>query len=265
MPLDIQLIRQNLTTNWLAHNLYYEPVVGSTNELLKDLARQGEAAGTLFLTDFQSRGKGRHGRKWRAPADSSLLMSILFRPVWPVNQANWISMLAALAAIKAISEATGLEPMLKWPNDIVIGRTAELRKIGGILLESEIGSDRLEWIILGMGLNINTPAHQVAGTAFPATSLSIELGKNLPRHNLLLQFLIELERLYEEADRGWSPLSAWNKRLATLGKAVQVTKLGSQSILEGIAEATNEWGHLLVRDKDGILHTISAGDVTLSG
>ncbi len=265
MTLDIQSIRQVLTTVWLAQTLHYEPGVTSTNDLLKGMAQRGEPAGTALLTDYQSQGKGRLHRRWDAPAGTSLLFSILFRPDWPVDRANWLTMIAGLAATKAIKATTGVETTLKWPNDIVTAKKGRIKKLGGILTESEIDHDRIKWLILGMGLNVNIAAGQLPDVSTPATSLTIEARRLVSREQLFVGLILELERLYAKAEYGHSPLAAWQEQLITIGRRVKVERPGQLTTVEGYAEGINEWGHLLVRDDKRILYTISAGDVTLSG
>ena len=258
-------IRDNLHTDWLGQRIYTYPAVRSTNDLLKEMAQQGEPAGTLLLADYQSQGKGRRGRQWQAPAGSSLLLSLLFRPEWPIKQANWLTMMAGLAVARAIDGETSLTTALKWPNDIVITRDGQTRKVGGILLESETSQHLLSWVVLGIGLNVNISAGQLPMASTPATSLSIELDQSMPRKQLLLRLLHELDLLYTSADEGNSPQPAWNDLLVNIGKPVRVTGAGRQSLITGMTEGTDSWGRLLVRDNEGNLVTISAGDVTLRG
>ncbi len=263
--INSQEIRDNLHTGWLGQRIYSYSDVPSTNDLLKDLAEQGEPAGTLLLADFQSQGKGRRGRRWQAPAGSSLLLSLLFRPQWPIEQANWLTMMAGLAVVKAVDGETGLTTALKWPNDIVITRGGQTRKVGGILLESETSQRRLKWVVLGIGLNVNISADQLPQASTPATSLFVELGLSIPRLDLLLRLLHEIDALYSSIDHGNSPHQAWNDLLVNSGKPVRVTGTGRQSPIVGMSEGTDSWGRLLVRDLQGNLVTISAGDVTLRG
>ena len=265
---DINLMA-GLHTNWLGRVCYYEPVVGSTNTLLKGMAWGKTAvfpplpAGTIYLTDYQTHGRGRLQRQWVAPAATSLLFSLLFRPHWPPEQANWLTMMAGLAAAEAIEAATGLTVKLKWPNDVMLYQEMGWRKVGGILLEGDVGENgRLHSVIIGLGLNINIPPDQLPPTTTPATSLLAATGQPVDRITLLTDLLQRLEQTYETNQ---SPQPAWNKRLLTLGQAVRVTHTTptATQIIEGTAEATDHWGYLLVRDAAGKQHTISAGDVTL--
>jgi BirA family transcriptional regulator, biotin operon repressor / biotin---[acetyl-CoA-carboxylase] ligase len=259
-----------LTTKWLGQTCYYEPVVGSTNDLLKQMVAAGTADfppdGTLYLTDYQTQGRGRLQRQWQAPAGTCLLFSLLFRPDWPGEQANWLTMLTALAAAEAIEAATGLALHVKWPNDLMVYHDLAWHKVGGILLEGNLGADgRLQSAVVGLGLNVNIPPAQLPAATTPAISLLAVTGQEVDRVLLLADLLKRLEARYETAVAGHSPHQPWSRRLITLGQAVRVTYTTptSTTIIDGTAEATDQWGCLLVRDESGQLHTISAGDVTL--
>lgn len=263
-------VTDTLRTTWLGRPYLYFESVESTNVLLKEhLATADEAAlpaGTVYLTDFQSAGRGRLARRWEAPACTSLLFSVLLRPGWPTQQANWLTMMASMAAADAIESLTELTVSVKWPNDLMLLSGHVWHKVGGILLEGDLGEDgRLRSVILGIGLNVNIPANQLPAAVTPATSLQVAGGRPLPRRPLLIALLSRLEAYYEAAGQGESPQPAWNRRLMMVGQPVQVTPTTGGEAISGIAEGTDPWGQLLVRDDTGVLHTIAAGDVTLRG
>lgn len=260
--LDPESISAALTTSWLGRPVHYFPETGSTNEVLQEMAVAGAPAGTMVITDYQHSGKGRLQRRWEAPAGSSLLLSVLLRPDWPALQAGWLTMIAGLAAARAIRQETGLEVGLKWPNDVLLPDGAGgWRKVGGLLLAAGIEGERLAYALLGIGLNVNIPAEQMPATDFPATSLQIATGRTWDRLPLLVSLLAHLEPIYEAAGQGYTPQTEWDELLVLRGRPVLVS--GGVQPLEGVAEGTNEWGQLLVRDAAGTLHTIAAGDVTL--
>jgi BirA family biotin operon repressor/biotin-[acetyl-CoA-carboxylase] ligase len=179
---------------------------------------------------------------------------------------SWLTMLAGLAVAGAIEEETKLPVLLKWPNDVVIRHDDTWRKVCGILLEGYVSpAQRVEHAILGVGINVNIPLAQLPPIAQPATSLLVAAGRPLSRLSLLVELLQRIERLYEAANRGESPRQPWNRRLITLGRRVEVGRVGQAISLLGTAEGTDEWGRLLVRDDDGELHTVMAADVTLRG
>jgi BirA family biotin operon repressor/biotin-[acetyl-CoA-carboxylase] ligase len=261
--LTSQTIQAALHTQWLGRPCHSYDSLPSTNERLKEMIATGTPAGTLLIADYQSAGKGRLNRQWQAPAGTSLLLSLLFRPQWPLQQATWLTMMAGLAVAEAIEAEIGLAASLKWPNDVLLGSPPNWRKVGGILLEGEIAHDRLQSAILGIGLNVNLTAEQLPPTTFPATSLLIESGRPISRLSLLSKLLGRLESHYEAARQGHSPQPAWNACLITTGRRVTAMQQSAGPPLEGVVEGTNEWGHLLLRDDSGRLHLIAAGDVSL--
>jgi BirA family biotin operon repressor/biotin-[acetyl-CoA-carboxylase] ligase len=258
-------VTPTLNTQWLGKNYIYLEETGSTNEFLKErVAESHVPAGTVVATDFQSQGKGRLQRRWEAPAGTSLLLSLLFKPDWPAEQANWLTMIASVAMAEAVEGETAVPVGIKWPNDLIIKVEDVWHKVGGLLLEGDVGTDgRIRSVVLGIGLNVNIPPEQLPAGETPPTSLLAVLGRPVSRQALLADFLQRVEAGVATAVSGQSPQAAWQKRLITLGQPVQVTHTGTNQAISGVAESTNAFGHLLVRDGAGRLHTVTAGDVTL--
>lgn len=255
--LSAATIRGGLQTDLIGQSIVYHSSIGSTNDLLKELAAQGAPEGTLVIADEQTAGKGRLGRKWLAPPSASLLISLLFRPDLAPNQAQLLTMLCSLAIADATEGLTGLPVDLKWPNDIFVRG----KKAGGILTELGTTGGHLDYVVVGMGLNVN-----LAGSILPelrgiATSLSQELGRQVSRLELLWEILAGIEARYNSLMRGDSPHEEWVTRLINLGRQVQVTT--SQGALVGWAEGVDADGALVLRTPDGQRKRILAGDVTL--
>ena len=243
--------------------------VGSTNDLAREQARAGHAEGLVLVADEQVAGRGRLGRGWAAPPGSSLLMSVLLRPTWlGTADAFALTMLAGVALCDAIEQATPLHAALKWPNDLLLPAQApsgpELRKAAGILSEIELSDGSVAWVIIGIGVNVNwAPSGIVDGRDLGevATSVGAALGAPVERLALLRALLEQLDRRYTRLREGRSDelFTAWRARLATLGQAVTIQL--SQGTLAGIAEDVDPSGALRVRDSEGIVHTVLAGDV----
>lgn len=250
----------HLHTRWLGHTYHHFPEIGSTNSYLKQHPTLPH--GTIAITDYQAAGRGRFDRVWQAPAGSALLFSVLLHPHWAAEQVAWLGMIAGLAVCEAIAAVTGLNPQLKWPNDVVLWQAGAWCKVCGLLVEAEWGNgNQLANAIVGIGLNVNIPPSDLPPAA---TSLQIAVGQPINRSPLLCHLLHRLEQQYERADRGESPHQEWAKKLVTLGQRVVVTAVhATHPPIEGIAKATDNWGQLLVRDDHGRLHTVAAGDVTL--
>jgi BirA family transcriptional regulator, biotin operon repressor / biotin---[acetyl-CoA-carboxylase] ligase len=249
-----------LPTRIVGRELRFFASVGSTNDLLKDAARQGAAEGLVFVTDEQVAGRGRRGRSWTAPAGSSLLVSILLHPNWlPPGDAFLITILAAVAAAEAIETVTARSVDLKWPNDLLIRG----RKCGGILVETEMSDAQLRWTIIGCGININWSPRSIPELAEIATSLSDEFGSPIDRRSLLQALLVRLDTRYQLLRQGARSalFHDWRGRLATLGQIVRAeTPTGS---IVGLAQDVTLEGGLILRDQQGRQHIVTAGEVSI--
>ncbi|MBN1993526.1 MAG: biotin--[acetyl-CoA-carboxylase] ligase [Anaerolineae bacterium] len=266
------LVRHKLPTYTFGQNVIYTEKTGSTNTELKKLARQGAPEGLLYLAEEQLAGRGRLERKWYAPAGSSLLLSLLFRPgPWLTPaQSQRLTMLCALALANAIETHTGLRPGLKWPNDLV---WHDGKKLAGILTEVDIEGERSNWVVVGVGLNVNLDFKKETGQsgngdtplAQTATSLSLILGRDTDQLRLpiLQKFLSNVERRYDALRQGGVlPHREWRSRLVGLGQPVTIIGVEGD-VRQGIMADVNENGALLLQQADGSLMTFLAGDVTL--
>jgi len=251
-----------LTTRGFGHNLLFLPRTESTNDVVKELARQGAPEGTVVVADEQTAGRGRLGRRWVAPPGTCLLCSILFRPTLAPAQANRLTMLCGLAAADAVQDVGGLQVWLKWPNDLVVGPPGQ-RKLAGILTETGLSGDRLEFAVVGVGINANVPADTLHRLDPRATSILAETGREVDRAALLAALLAGVEERTTRLRAGTDPRAEWSARLATLGQVVQAAT--PEGTITGVAEAVDEDGALLLRIADGAVHRLLAADVTLLG
>ncbi len=245
----------------LWRQVIYLPATGSTNDVAKRLAAQGASEGTVVVADEQTAGRGRLGRRWLAPRGACLLCSILLRPQLPPTRANRLTMLCSLAASDAVEKVAGLPVALKWPNDLIT-QSPTWKKLAGVLTETGIVGEQLEFVVVGIGINVNVPPETLPTLDPRATSILAETGKEADRVALLATLLAGVEARYERLRTGENPCAEWVVRLATLGQRVEATT--SAGTLAGVAESVNEDGALLLRTPDGKLHRLLAGDVTLS-
>ncbi|MCS7286994.1 MAG: biotin--[acetyl-CoA-carboxylase] ligase [Anaerolineae bacterium] len=243
----------------LGHRVYYFRTVTSTQDEAKRLAEAGAPEGTVVLAEEQTAGRGRLGRTWISPVGSSILMSVIFRPPLLPQQAHRLTMIASLSIAEAIESLTPLKVKIKWPNDILIAG----KKAGGILTEIRALEDRILYAIVGVGLNVNVKISDspLSPLAPYATSLSDELGYELPRFTLLQEILLRLEENYRELRKGRDFRGDWLARLYPLGQEISV--ITPTGILEGVAIDINEDGALLLATPEGEVKTVWAGDVTI--
>ncbi len=230
--------------------------VSSTQEVARELALQGVSDHTVVLAERQTGGRGRMGRKWVSPL-GGVYLSLILRPQLKPLEALKLPLLAGVAVATAIQKVSGLKPHLKWPNDILLGG----KKIGGILCELGAETDRVNYIILGIGVNLNNDLpEELKGIA---TSMKQEQGKELSRAEFIRGLLNELEFLYRRFEQeGFKPIrQVWKDLSSTLGSQVVVSSLGE--VIQGEAVDIDEDGALLLRRPDGTLTRVIAGDVSL--
>jgi len=236
--------------------LWYE-TVPSTNDLAAALAERGAREGCAVIADAQSAGRGRQGRNWSSPPGAGLYVSAILRP--PNRALGLLTIAAGVAVAEAVQSATGLDPRLKWPNDVYAGE----RKMAGVLAEAgslDEGRDheepRLRYVVLGIGINVMPAAHP-PDVAARATSIEEELGRGIDRGLLLAECLASLAARYEELRQGRTEgvLGAWRARSrATFGRTVEFEAGGAR---RGVAEDIDENGALLVRTDKGLERVIS--------
>jgi BirA family biotin operon repressor/biotin-[acetyl-CoA-carboxylase] ligase len=204
--LSRQEILARLETSLLGRNLIYSLELPSTNDEARRLAEAGAPEGTVVVADHQTAGRGRQGRRWVAPPGSSLLFSIVFRPLLAPQRLQRLTMITGLAILDALSEQTGIRPALKWPNDIVL----KGEKMGGILAELQLSGDRADHAIVGIGLNINLDPKDLPDRLLvPATSVSCVLGRPVSRATLLVAILHAIEIRYLALLDGRVPQREW--------------------------------------------------------
>jgi BirA family biotin operon repressor/biotin-[acetyl-CoA-carboxylase] ligase len=240
--------------------------IGSTNDEARDWAAAGARAGAVVVAEVQTQGRGRFGRAWEAPAGTALLMSAILRPAINAAQVGQITMLAAVAVAEAL-EPLLINPdllRLKWPNDVQVAG----KKVAGLLPEASWQGDRAEFVVVGIGLNVRV---NFRGSALEPLATSLEryappIMKPLDRAVLLGRLLARLEAWTAEIDAGgigaitlWQH---WRERLNTLGAMVVAQSADGQQI-SGEAVDVDRDGALLIREADGTITRVLAGEVTL--
>lgn len=251
-------VNRGLKTKILGRKIVYLSEVGSTNEEAKKLAGEGAPEGIVVIAERQTRGKGRLSRTWVSPG-GGIWLSLILRPKIAPSEAPKIALLAGLVAAKAISQL-GLNARLKWPNDVLINE----RKVCGVLTEADAELEKVNYLIVGIGINANfEPELFPSEFRSAATTIRRELGMEISRVELVQRLLEELEREYEIFNRGEfsAILEEWKKLSATIGARVRVITSGRT--IDGVAEDLDEDGALLVNTGEKIERIITGDCVHL--
>ena len=253
-------LRSLLNTRWVGHNLVFLEQVDSTNEEAKRQAEKGAPDGTLVAAAEQSAGKGRRGRTWISEKGTGVWMSLLLRPDFPPECASMLTLVAAMAVEKGISQVTGVDGQIKWPNDVVI----EGKKVCGILTEMSTEMECIHYVVVGIGINVGTEE-------FPeeirdlATSLYLSTQKKVKRAVLAAAVAEAWEFYYEQFLKSGDLrflMEEYNERLVNRGREVKVLALDGGYM--GISQGINEKGELLV-ETGGMVRTVISGEVSVRG
>lgn len=231
-------------------------VVASTNDLARAAAERGAPEGLVVVAEEQTAGRGRMGRKWIVPRGTSLQMSILLRPPLSPRVGARAVRMAALAVVYTLEQHLGLAPELKWSNDVLVNG----KKCAGILLETSVSGDRLDYIILGIGMNVNYTMRVYPELAAHATTLQDVVGYEVDRAALESALLAELNRLCARLLQGDDFTDEYRARLKMLGQTIRVAT--ATAILEGIARDVSDDGALIL-ERDNVLVKLYAGDATI--
>jgi len=251
------LITYGLETEWAGRHVFCYESVDSTNRVLKTMAADGADHGTLVVANEQTGGRGRRGRGWLTPKDTSIAMSLLLRPEIPPAKVALLSLAASVAVAKGIRQVTGLEAGIKWPNDIVVNG----KKVCGILLEMDADEQNVHYIVAGVGINVHLMdiPEEIRATA---TSLDLELGHPCSRVEIVKAVMRAAEET-EKLLRDGAFMSVYETLSVTLGRPVSVQAVGET--FTGTAEQIREDGVLMVRTESGAVREVMAGDVSVRG
>lgn len=252
-------ISVQLNTAIIGKRLVNLALTASTNAEAFRLAEDGAVEGTVVTADEQNKGKGRLGRIWSSPLGANLYCSVILRPQIKPFEAPQLTFLSAVAVARAIEQASGLKPEIKWPNDVLI----DGKKVAGLLNEMSAETDGINFVILGIGVNLNMTADQFPDDLrHPATSLFIEEGVKVGRARFTALLLNELDRLYAGfLDHGFAQVRReWQERCNAGGREVSVSNHGCADIRGKFAGIDSD-GAMLVQCPDGTIERILSGDV----
>jgi len=253
-------IRRGLRCSTLGTSICSYPVLESTNEMALTLGHDGAAEGTVVVADRQTKGRGRLGRSWQSPPGVGVWCSVLLRPNLAPRYAAWLTLFAAVTVVKLLREECDLPALIKWPNDVLVND----RKLCGILTELVAEQDRIEYAVVGIGLNVNQTRRDFAPAVRDrATSLRMAVSRRFSRTALFRRLLELLEEdYYLMLEQGFEVIRRmWMDQSSTMGRDVRCEWEGT--VVEGRAVGLGDEGALLVERSDGTVVPVIRGDVTV--
>jgi BirA family biotin operon repressor/biotin-[acetyl-CoA-carboxylase] ligase len=253
-------ITRRLRTRWLGRTLWCYRETASTNDVALARAAEGAPEGALVIAEAQRRGRGRFHRKWLAPPGAGILASVVLRPTLHPSLVSQLVIAAAVAVAESLNALHDLDAHIKWPNDVYVGT----RKIAGILAELSAEAEQVNHVVIGIGLNVNmTTAQLPKPVRDTATSIQIELGREVSRLDVLVELLAQLERWYDRWRRdAFAPVKArWAELSSSLGRRVRITS-GSETTTGLVADLDDD-GALLLRLDTGHIRKVASGDIAL--
>lgn len=256
--IDIDFVQSSLIDNVIGQKIIYHDTLNSTMDEAIKQAENGEPEGVVVVADKQTKGRGRHNRRWSSLPGEDLLFSIILKPT--VSELPYINMAATMSVAKSISKITSLNPVIKWPNDLQVNG----RKISGILIETEIGLNevsKVSYSIVGIGVNVNSDLSQMIDIRYKATSMYKEINKKIERTDMLKSILGFFDEFYQQIKSGKSLTEDWVSWLDTLGQNIRLKSL--DQVITGRAESVDEHGNLIVVRPDSSIFIAVAGEVTL--
>ena len=237
---------------------HHHRTITSTNSEARSLAEAGCPEGTLVVAETQTAGKGRKGREWVSPQNSGIYASLVLRPYLPLEDTPLLTLMTAVVTAEAIIEATGITPTIKWPNDILVNG----RKTAGILTEVSSEIDSVEYALIGIGINVNTPVKALPKRPiFPASSLAVESGASQSRTELLAKWLgiFELEYLKLIGGSRTQLLNHWKSLSDIIGRQVTINRI-NETITGTITDIDSD-GALRLKTKGGKIRKVLSGDI----
>lgn len=250
--LDQEAISRALDTRYLGREIHYHTEATSTNALAREMAGPAKN-GTLVLSEVQTSGRGRLGREWHSPP-GGVWMTLILKPDLPPSLAPRINMAVGVAVARTLDLLYELKAGIKWPNDLLVGD----KKICGILTEIGAEMDRLDYVVVGIGINANLDHDAFPGVR-NGTSLQQELGRRVSRIELIVKILQETERCLDDATSDFEKIRReWCLRSSTLNRRVRIELAGEE--LVGKALSIDQEGALIIETGEGTTKRVLAGD-----
>lgn len=247
-------VTRDLDTKFTGKKIHYYEAVPSTMDLAMELGMKGACEGTVVLAETQTKGKGRLGRIWFSPKYKGIYLSLILRPKFSPERTPLLTLLSAVSICEAIKEHCGIDAQIKWPNDILIHN----KKVAGILTELNAEMDEVNFVVIGIGLNVNNEKKSLISGS---TSLREVMGEEISRVALLQAILgrIEANYIYFAQKGPKLIIDKWREYSVTLGKRVKV--YSHREHIEGHAANIDIDGGLMIRKDSGLMVKVMAGDV----
>lgn len=260
MGWNAEVLEKRFYGKFIGQPLYYYPEIGSTNDEAFRLGLSGAPEGTAVIADSQTKGKGRLQRYWHSPPGSNIYTSIILRPAFEPDQAPQISIAAGVAVAEMLSKYCPGQVQLKWPNDVLLKR----KKLCGILAQIKISANRIDFVVLGIGINVNIGSDQLPPDIRSiATSLAIETGRAIDRMELIIGLYENITKWYKRlTQRGFSTIKEkWLNLAPMISQNVQV--MFHDEVVSGKALGLGDDGSLIILTANNESVTVSAGDATI--
>jgi len=254
-------VRDGLETKLFGKRIYYFDTINSTQNFAMELASKPQENGTVVIAEKQTQGRGRLNRNWISPS-GGIWMSVILRPEFEISASSFFPIISSLALGIAIEKVLKIKPQIKWPNDLTI----DDKKVAGILVDASVESGRIDYLILGVGINFRIDVKKIektiknTGNYYGVATVASKYNKTNPAQ-LVQAFLLELERLYNLFLDGKSEyiIKQWTKRSSTIGKTVSITS--SHDPIHGRAIKIDKDGALVISSK-GKSQRVLVGDVS---
>lgn len=258
-------ISESMNTEFIGHEILYFEEIDSTNNYAKKIAYEGCKDGTVVIAEKQTSGRGRLGRTWESGKGEGIWMSVILRPDISPEAIQLITLASSVAVVKAIKDTTGIITGIKWPNDILL----DGRKLCGILVEMSSELDRINFVVIGIGINISQDnkdfSEELSNKAISLKSYISQnkKGVDFTRSMIAGKLLTEIEKYYNFILKGRTEeiIKDWKKYSITQGKEVVVSSRDGE--FTGIAEDLTDEGRLVVRSSDGVTQLILSGEISL--
>jgi BirA family biotin operon repressor/biotin-[acetyl-CoA-carboxylase] ligase len=260
MDWNKEILENNFTGKFFGHKIHYYPETGSTNDDAFSLGITGAQEGTVVIADSQNKGKGRLQRSWHSPSGANIYTSVILRPQITTSESSRIPILAGVAVAEVLDKYSPGKIKVKWPNDVLLNS----KKVCGILSQVKITPKGIDFLVLGIGINVNMAHNQFSEEIRDsATSLAIETGREISRLELIISLYENLEKWYKQLlQNEFGPVKEkWLELTPMIGRTVQVVY--KDETISGTATGLDEDGSLILLTAGNKEIRVLAGDATI--